>query len=70
MHRGPRMVPGMGEKPRELHPGDVVIPPEVKHWHGVAKDSWFSHIAVEVPAPGASAEWCGPVSEADYSKLP
>ncbi|WII09392.1 cupin domain-containing protein [Methanomassiliicoccales archaeon LGM-DZ1] len=60
-----------GEEPRGLHPGDVIaIPPEVKHWHGAAKDSWFSHIAVEVPAPGASTEWCGPVSDADYSKLP
>ncbi|MGI6009584.1 MAG: cupin domain-containing protein [Methanomethylophilus sp.] len=60
-----------GEKPQELHPGDVVnIPPEVKHWHGAAKDSWFSHIAIEVPAEGASNEWCEPVSDEDYSKLP
>ena len=27
----------------------VVIPANVKHWHGAKKDSWFSHIAVEVP---------------------
>lgn len=40
----------MGKEPRELTPGDVVnIPAEVKHWHGAAPDSWFSHVAVEVP---------------------
>ncbi len=40
-----------GEPARELHPGDVVeIPADVKHWHGAAKDSRFSHLAVEIPA--------------------
>ncbi len=59
------------EKPaQELHPGDVVhIPPEVKHWHGAAPDSWFAHLAVEIPAQGASNEWLEPVSEDDYGKL-
>lgn len=29
-----------GKPARELKPGDTVdIPPEVKHWHGAAKDS-------------------------------
>ena len=43
-----------GKEARELHPGDVVnIAPEVKHWHGAAKDSWFDHFAIEVPAEGA-----------------
>ncbi len=51
-------------------PGDVVnIPPEVKHWHGAAKDSWFQHLAVEVPAEGASNEWLEPVDEEEYNKL-
>ena len=59
-----------GKAPQELHPGDVVnIPPEVKHWHGAAPDSWFAHIAIEVPAQGASNEWCEPVSDEEYSKL-
>lgn len=59
------------ERPaRELHPGDVVnIPPEVKHWHGAAKDSWFSHLAVEVPAEGASNEWLETVAEEEYNRL-
>jgi 4-carboxymuconolactone decarboxylase len=59
-----------GKAPRELHPGDVVdIPAEVKHWHGAAKDSWFQHIAIGVPAEGASAEWLEPVTDAEYDKL-
>ena len=59
-----------GEAPQELHPGDVVnIPPEVKHWHGAAADSWFSHFAVEVPAEGASNEWLEAVTDEEYGKL-
>ena len=59
-----------GKEPRELHPGDVVnIPAEVKHWHGAAPDSWVVHLAVEVPAEGASNEWLEPVSDEEYSKL-
>ena len=45
------------------------IPPEVKHWHGAAKDSWFQHIAVEVPAEGASNEWLEFLPEEEYNKL-
>ena len=59
-----------GKEARELHPGDVVnIKAGVKHWHGAAKDSWFTHIAVEVPGENTSNEWCEPVSDEEYSKL-
>lgn len=59
-----------GREPQELKPGDVVnIPPEVKHWHGAAPDEWFQHLAVEVPAEGASTEWCEPVSNENYAGL-
>lgn len=59
-----------GKPARELHPGDVVnIPPEVKHWHGAAKNSWFAHLAVEVPAQESSNEWLEPVSDEEYGKL-
>lgn len=59
-----------GKPARELYPGDVVnIPAEVKHWHGAAKDSWFQHLAVEIPAEGASNEWLEFLSESEYSKL-
>ena len=53
-----------------LVPGTVItIPAEVKHWHGAKKDSWFSHIAVEVPVENCSNEWCEPVSDEEYGKL-
>jgi 4-carboxymuconolactone decarboxylase len=59
-----------GKEPQELHAGDVVnIPPEVKHWHGAALDSWFAHIAIEVPAEGSSNEWLEPVTDEEYSRL-
>lgn len=59
-----------GKPARELYPGDVVqIPPEVKHWHGAAPDSYFVHLAVEVPAEGSSNEWLEPVSDEEYGKL-
>ena len=59
-----------GKPARKLKPGDVVkIESEVKHWHGAAKDSWFAHIAIEVPALHASNEWLEPVSDEEYLKL-
>ena len=41
----------------------------VKHWHGAKADSWFSHIAVEVPGEDCKNEWCEPVSDEEYGKL-
>ncbi len=59
-----------GKSAQSLKPGDVVvIPANVKHWHGAKKDSWFSHIAVEVPGENASNEWCEPVSDEEYNEL-
>ena len=59
-----------GSPARELLPGDVVnIPPEVKHWHGAAKDSWFAHLAVEVPGEDGSNEWLEPVDDEYYNAL-
>lgn len=59
-----------GKEAVELNPGDVInIPTGIKHWHGAAPDSWFSHLAVEVPGTNTSSEWLEPVSDEDYSKL-
>lgn len=53
-----------------LVPGTVIaIPAGIKHWHGAKADSWFSHIAVEVPGEETSSEWCEPVSDEEYGKL-
>lgn len=59
-----------GGPARELAPGDAVsIPPETKHWHGAAPDSWFSHVAISVPAEGAWNEWLEPVGDEEYGAL-
>ena len=47
----------------------VNIAPGVKHWHGAQKNSWFSHLAVEVPAENGGTEWCEPVTDEEYNKL-
>ena len=59
-----------GKPAQALEPGDVVnIMPEVKHWHGAQKDSWFAHLAIAVPGEGTSNEWLEPVSDEEYGQL-
>ena len=59
-----------GKEAVSLKPGMVItIPANVKHWHGAKKDSWFSHIAVEVPGVETSNEWCEAVTDEEYDKL-
>ena len=53
-----------------MTPGTVVnIPANVKHWHGAASDSWFSHLAIEVSGEESSTEWLEQVADKEYSKL-
>ncbi|SHI13850.1 cupin domain-containing protein [Desulfofustis glycolicus] len=59
-----------GKPARALSPGDVVhIPAGVKHWHGATQDSWFTHLAIEVPGEEKSNEWLEPVLDGDYNRL-
>ena len=59
-----------GKEAVSLVPGTVIaIPANVKHWHGAKNNSWFSHIAIEVPGENTSNEWCEPVSDEEYNKL-
>lgn len=59
-----------GQEPVSLRAGDIVeIPPEVKHWHGAKKDSWFSHLALEIPGTGLSNEWVEEVGDEEYNRL-
>ena len=59
-----------GKDAVELKPGVVItIPANVKHWHGASINSWFSHIAIEVPGEDTKTEWCEPVSDEEYEKL-
>ena len=59
-----------GKPAVQMLPGDVIhIPANVKHWHGAASDSWFAHLAFEIPGENASNEWLEPVSDEEYDKL-
>lgn len=59
-----------GKEAVSLEPGMVItIPANVKHWHGAKKDSWFSHVATEIPGDDVSTEWCEEVTDEEYEKL-
>ncbi|MEY8427981.1 cupin domain-containing protein [Lachnospiraceae bacterium 46-15] len=59
-----------GKEAVSLTPGTVItIPANVRHWHGAKKDSWFSHISVEVPGEETANEWGGPVTDNEYGSL-
>ena len=59
-----------GKEPIEINAGDVIhIPANVKHWHGAAADSWFSHLAFEIEGEETSNEWLEQVSDEEYNKL-
>lgn len=59
-----------GKDAISLVPGMVItIPANVKHWHGAKKDSWFSHIAVEVPGEDTENVWLESVSDEEYNNL-
>ena len=59
-----------GKSAQALKPGDaVVIPANTKYWHGAKKNSWFSHLSVEVPGDDTHNEWLEPVRDAEYEKL-
>ena len=60
-----------GKSPVSLIPGMVVdIPTDVEHWHGAKKDSWFSHITIEIGGDEVKNEFVRPVSNEEYSSLP
>ncbi len=60
-----------GKDAVEMTPGSIInVPPEVKHWHGAARDSWFQHLTYHKDAQeGASNEWLEPVTDAVYNQL-
>ena len=47
----------------------ITIPANLEYWHGAKKDSWFSHIAIEVPGINTSTEWYELVLDETYNKL-
>lgn len=60
-----------GRPAQPMLPGTVIhIPANVKHWHGATADSWFSHLAFEIPGENTSNEWLEPVADGAYDALP
>lgn len=61
---GRGLVQSEGEAIQEILPGDVVwIPENVRHWHGAARDSSMSHVAISALRNGSTVEWMEHVSE-------
>lgn len=59
-----------GRPAQQILPGTIIhIPANVKHWHGAAADSWFAHLAFEIPGDNTSNEWLDPVTDAEYDTL-
>lgn len=57
-----------GKEPIEMNPGDCInVPVNVKHWHGATPDSWFSHLAIEVPGENCFNEWLEAVDDKQYT---
>jgi quercetin dioxygenase-like cupin family protein len=61
-----------GENVQEIRAGDtVIIPPDVRHWHGAAPDKLFSHLAMsELNDKGEGTAWFEHVSDEAYNATP
>lgn len=52
---------------QEIRPGDVIIcPPGVKHWHGAARTTAMTHLAVTGVVKGKSVDWMEKVTDEQY----
>jgi 4-carboxymuconolactone decarboxylase len=59
-----------GKSARLLTKGEVVvIPSHVVHWHGAAKDSSFTHIAVTNKTVSGAVDWLAPVTDEEYNSV-
>jgi 4-carboxymuconolactone decarboxylase len=64
---GAGRVQRWGAPAETIRPGDVVvIPANVKHWHGAAPDSAMTHIAVQEAQDGKTVTWMEPVTASQY----
>ncbi len=64
---GAGWVQAEGKPAQAMKPGDTVwIAPGLKHWHGAARDSAMTHVAVAEALEGQSVTWLEPVSDTDY----
>ena len=57
-----------GTEPIKMTEGTVVvIEADTRHWHGAARDSWFSHLSIIVG--DEDTNWQEPVDQAFYESL-
>jgi hypothetical protein len=61
-----------GEPVQEIRAAvTVIIPPDVRHWHGSAADKLFAHLAMsELNDKGQGTAWFEHVLEEDYNAAP
>lgn len=65
---GTGWVQEWGGERRVIKPGDVVlIPPDVKHWHGGTATNRMSHIAITNVLHGKNVDWLEQVSDEEYA---
>lgn len=58
-----------GSAVRELQQGEVITcKPNIRHWHGAAPDSEFSHIAIGTNTDKGAVVWLQPVTDEEYNK--
>ena len=61
---GKGLVQNEGGDIQQMLPGNVItIPPNTRHWHGAAPDSFMSHIAISTPDNGETVTWMELVSQ-------
>lgn len=66
---GKGLVQSEGHDVQEMLPGNVItIPPNTRHWHGAAKDSPMSHIAISTPENGNTVTWMEQVKDETETK--
>ena len=59
-----------GKPARVITKGNVVvIPSHVEHWHGAAKDTSLTHIAITNNIDGVAVNWLAPVSDEEYHSV-
>ncbi len=65
---GTGWVQEWGGQFKQIQPGDVIlVPPDVKHWHGATATKRMSHIAITNVLNGKMVDWLEHVSEAEYT---
>jgi len=59
-----------GQPARQIVKGDVVvIPVNVEHWHGAAKNTSLTHIVITNNSPEGPVKWLERVSDEDYNNV-